>query len=252
VRHLRPHPYLLEAEQSSSRYRLLDYIYTAFHVAHVDGTPVLNPLFYKYPKDTNTFGRDLQFFYGDSILVSPATEENVTTVNAYIPKDTFYDWYTFAPVQGQGKEVTLTANFTTIPLHIKGGAVLPLRVKSAMTTTELRKTDFELVVAPGADGKASGALYADDGESITPAKTTSVSFTYKGGELKVKGDYGYALGVKLARVRVLGVGSKPKSVKVKYGGDTDKSAKFTYDATNKIVDIIVGKPFDGSFTVDLD
>lgn len=39
------------------------------HKAHLDGTPILNPLWYKYPSDANTFPIDLQFLYGDSVLV---------------------------------------------------------------------------------------------------------------------------------------------------------------------------------------
>lgn len=47
----------------------MDYIYTALHQAHLDGSPVLNPLYFKYPLDVKTFAIDLQFFYGDSVLV---------------------------------------------------------------------------------------------------------------------------------------------------------------------------------------
>jgi alpha-glucosidase len=110
------------------RYRLLDYFYTAFHKASVVGSPVVNPLWFKYPMDTTTFGIDLQFLFGDSILVSPVTEENITMVTIYLPKDKFYDLATFTPVEGTGQNMTLTdVNFTMIPLHIRGGAVLPLR-----------------------------------------------------------------------------------------------------------------------------
>jgi alpha-glucosidase len=175
----------------------MDYFYTAFHAAHETGSTVLEPLWFSYPKDQNTFPIDMQFFFGQSILVSPITEENATSVKAYIPKDTFYNWDTLKPVQGKGEFVTLEANYTSIPVHIKGGVVLPLREKGTMTTTELRKTDFELVVAPGQDGKASGSLYVDDGESIVQAKgkTTEVKFDYAHGKLSVSGSFGYDLGV---------------------------------------------------------
>src|ERR1700761_6008569 len=90
------------------RYRLLDYIYTAFHTAHLDGTPVLNPLFFKWPSDANTFGIDLQFLFGDSVLVSPVTDENVTTVTIYLPEGRFYEFESFKAVEGTGANVTLT------------------------------------------------------------------------------------------------------------------------------------------------
>lgn len=126
---------------NTERYRLLDYIYTAFHEGHTDGTPVLQPFFFKYPKDVNTFPIDLQFFFGDSIFVSPVTDRNSTSVSIYLPHDTFYDFLTLAPIQGTGVFVTLEdISVTTIPVYIKGGVVLPLRVANAMTTTELRKT----------------------------------------------------------------------------------------------------------------
>jgi alpha-glucosidase len=100
----------------------MDYLYTAFHQQHVDGTPVVSPVWFAYPSDPNTFGLDLQFLYGSSVLVSPVTDENATTVSAYLPRDILYDFTTLAPVHGQGAHVELTANFTTIPLHIRGGA----------------------------------------------------------------------------------------------------------------------------------
>jgi alpha-glucosidase len=87
---------------------MLDYLYTAFHQANADGTPVVNPLFFKYPNDENTFAIDLQFFFGDSVLVSPVTEENSTSVDIYLPDDVFYDFKTLAPVNGEGKKVALT------------------------------------------------------------------------------------------------------------------------------------------------
>src|SRR6266404_3564459 len=149
------------------RYRLLDYFYTAFHKQHIDGTPALQPLFFQYPQDTKTYDIQYQFLFGPSILVSPVLEKNSTAVDIYLPDDRFYDFLTYKTVEGRAANITLTnVSFTEIPVHVKGGVVLPLRIESAYTMADLRKKDFELVVAPGRDGSACGSLYLDDGVSI--------------------------------------------------------------------------------------
>ncbi|KIJ63376.1 glycoside hydrolase family 31 protein [Hydnomerulius pinastri MD-312] len=226
------------------RYRFMDYIYTAFHQAHLDGTPVLRPVWYNYPSDANTFGIMSQFFFGSSLLVSPVIEENSTSVTFYLPKDTFYDLATLAPIQGQGANMTLdNVGFTEIPLYIKSGVILPLRARGAMTTTELRKTPFELVIAPSSSGEASGQLYVDDGESITPSKTTELTMTYKHNRLEVKGKYDYREGVDIASVVILGVSIVPKSINIQVPGKASPMAvaspQFTHQADTGVLNITV-------------
>lgn len=187
------------------RYRLLDYLYTAFHRQTQTGEPFLQPLFYVYPADQNTFANELQFFYGDSIMVSPVTEEGQTSVDAYFPNDLFYDWFTGKVVHGRGETITLSDLKTTdIPIHIRGGSVIPLRSKSAMTTTDLRKKGFEIVVAPNTSNYASGQLYLDDGESLTPDSTSLVKFEYSHGKLNIRGDFGYHPNVVIESVTLMG------------------------------------------------
>lgn len=217
-------------------------MYTAFHQAHLDGSPVLHPLWFKYPKDENTFDLEYQFFYGDSILVSPVTGDDATSVSIYLPQDIFYDFDTLSPVHGAGSFITLgDVSFTTIPLHIKGGAVLPLRAQSGMTTTAVRKNDFEFIVAPDIQGEAFGTLYIDDGESIAPASSTNVKLEFKDGKLDVWGDFGFSTGVNVSRVRFLGVGSQPNRVLVD-GGDIYGSG-YSYNSSTQVLDVEIGVPF---------
>ncbi|KAK8063117.1 Glycoside hydrolase family 31 [Apiospora hydei] len=186
------------------RYRLLDYIYTALHRQSVDGTPSLNPLFFIYPGDANVAAIEHQFFYGDSVLVSPVTQENETSVSAYLPDDRFYVFDTWEKVEGAGAEVTLdNVSFTDIPLHVRGGTVLPLRVKSGYTTTDVRKEPFNLVIAPCRDGKASGSLYLDDGDSFEQKAVSEVAFVYDG-QLQISGSFDYE--GRVARITVLDSG----------------------------------------------
>ncbi|KAJ7184493.1 alpha-glucosidase, partial [Mycena filopes] len=232
------------------RYRLLDYIYTSFHQANLEGTTVVSPMWFKYPKDAATYPVDLQWFFGDSILVSPVTEENSTSVSIYLPKDIFYDFLTLAPIRGAGSQVQLTnVSFTEIPVYIKGGAILPLRAASTMTTTELRETDFEFVVAVGTDGTASGQLYIDDGVSVTQAKQTEVAMSFKAGKLSVTGSFGFKTGVSTSRVRFLNVAKAPGSVLL--DGKAVSHSAVVYNTATKVLDVSVGLPFTSGFTVTL-
>lgn len=169
----------------SVRYRLLDYLYTALYQQSLDGTPAISPLWYVYPHEEKTFPIDLQFFFGDCILVSPVTDENSTNVNFYLPGDIFYDFETHEPVRGHGDFRTArNVPFDRIPLYIRGGCIVPLRVESANTTTELRSKDFEVLVALGPGATAAGQLYVDDGESLDGGeKKTHLGFEYVGGRL---------------------------------------------------------------------
>lgn len=232
------------------RYRLLDYFYTAFHKASTDGTPVLNPLWYLYPSDPSTWGIDLQFFFGDAILVSPVTADNATSVDIYLPKDTFYDFTTLVPVQGEAQNVSLTnVNFTTIPVHIRSAVVLPLRIESAMTTAELRTKDFEIVVAPGSNGTASGSLYLDDGVSLVQTHGVSeVTFAYSGTKLTVSGHFGFRTDVRFAQVTFLNV---QQAHGVAVNGQQVGASDVSYDVGRKVLTARVDMPISEGFTVEL-
>lgn len=206
-------------------------------------------MFYLYPHDSGTFGIDAQYFYGDSILVSPVTEENSTSVEIYLPDDIFYDWNNgFAPVRGNASMVTIPdVNFTTIPLHVRGGSILPLRVESANTTAELRKKGFHIVIAPGVDAQAKGSLYLDDGLSIEQSSTTFINFTYNNGSLSMSGDYSYAANVSIEKITICSVGSTPGGINIP--GQPDST--FRYDNSTQVVTIVASIPLTQDSSLQL-
>ncbi|KAH8695574.1 putative lysosomal alpha-glucosidase [Talaromyces proteolyticus] len=201
----------------ATRFQLLDYFYTAFHQQTVDGSPTtIIPLFFQYPNDPNTLNINYQFFYGPSILVSPVTEESPSptatetdsqSVTLYLPQDTFYDFWTGEKVIGTGSQITLdNITYTDIPVHVRGGSILPLRVDAnqANTTAQLRTHDFELLIAPDANGKATGSLYLDDGISVNPSSYSEIEFSYDNGHLTVSGTFGFHTELQFVGAKVMG------------------------------------------------
>ena len=92
----------------------------------------------------------------------------------------------------------LNAQYDTIPLHIRGGSVIPMQ--ESYTTTAQRyenittwsiamspfslspllqslKNPFTLLMAPDSTGYATGNLYMDDGESLSTSDYTLLQFT---------------------------------------------------------------------------
>lgn len=111
---------------------------------------------------------DKQFLVGPAFLVTPVLEEGKRSVTGYFPFDDWYNFYDGHRIAStstpNGKWVELLAQIDYIPLHVRGGHIMPTQEK-ALTTEFSRKNPFGLVVAPNEYGEAQGDLFFDDGES---------------------------------------------------------------------------------------
>jgi alpha-glucosidase len=118
----------------------------------------------------------------------------------------WYDFWTGERVVSKGEVKTVNGvGWGDIPVHIRGGSIIPMRVKSANTTAELRKQNFVITIAPGPDGTAKGELYLDDGESLDVGNNKSeISFSWDGHALEAAGIFGYDTDVVVERVVLLG------------------------------------------------
>ena len=119
----------------------------------------------RFPKDNNTYGIDKQFLIGPAFLVSPVIEELKEDVDAYFPKNNWFRYYDGYLETNEGQEtIKLNAQLDFIPLHIRGGYIMPTQ-KSANTTHYARQNEFGLIVAPNNDNEAYGDLFYDDGQT---------------------------------------------------------------------------------------
>lgn len=198
------------------RYLLLPYYYTLLHEAHETGVPVLRALSWEFPDDPALSDVDRQFFVGEALLVTPVLLPNVSTVKGVFPganvTDIYYDWYTYQVENTtDGKNTTLLAPLGHIPLHIRGGHVIPLQ-DPGYTTAESRNNSWSLIVALGVEGTASGSLYSDDGVSFPVKNSTTVEFVAGDNRLTATSVGDYEIEQPLASVVILGVDDAPSFV----------------------------------------
>lgn len=232
------------------RYLLLPYYYTLMYTAHSSGLPIMRALLWEFPDDPKLSDVDTQFFVGEAIIVTPVLEPGVETVNGTFPgagtTDVYYDWYTHQKQNfTDGKNETLDAPLGHIPVHVRGGHILPMQ-EPGYTVAESRNGSWSLLVALNMDGKAEGKLYSDDGESYPVSESLFANFVASNGTL-ISSSYGtYELTQSLANVTILGVSKEPTEVMF-----NDSAATFTYANSTIYITELEQFTNDGIFASDI-
>jgi alpha-glucosidase len=146
------------------------------------------------------------------------------SVSVYFPKNIWYDFWGGNDVLSDGGSHTIeNVGWRDIPLYIKGGSILVMRMESAMTLTEVRGKGFFMMVCPGLDNMADGELYIDDGESLEPEWAHDWIFHFDGEKITTRdgpGAKGLAAGEKRPIVeKIIILGQHGQAT----GGDGDGS-----------------------------
>jgi len=144
------------------RYRLLPYLYSAVRECAKTGLPVMRALWLHYPDDPVAVARGDEYLWGRDLLVAPVVEKGATSRRLYLPRGVWYDFWTGERVEG-GRELTRPVDLETMPLYVRGGAILPLGPVKQYADEPVA-APLEITVYPGADGVFF--LYEDDGRSF--------------------------------------------------------------------------------------
>ena len=145
------------------RYKLLPYIYSSFYQSHQTGMPISRTLAIDYTLDDNVYNPSYQnqFLFGDSLLVAPViSTEN--TVSVYLPPGIWYRVSTNQLYEG-GKDYTVDAPLTDLPVFAKSGAIVPMQNIIQSTNDAC---DGELIIHIwNGNAITSFTYYEDDGLS---------------------------------------------------------------------------------------
>jgi alpha-glucosidase len=144
------------------RYRLMPYIYTTAKETCETGLPMIRALWLHYPDDPLAVARGDEYLFGRDLLVAPVVEKGATSRSLYLPRGTWFDFWTHEKQEG-GRELVRKVDLGRLPLYVRAGAVLPTG-PPRQYTNEPAAGPLTITAFPGADGISS--LYEDDGESF--------------------------------------------------------------------------------------
>lgn len=152
------------------RYSLLSYIYTCFYQSYKSNAPLMIPMWYYYPEDS-CYESEYQFMLGDKLMVCPITDLDATKMEVYIPLAS--DWYDFNTklwIDAKGKQ-QIALSKEHLPVYIKAGSILPLKLLYCSTTYEYSQLSFDLEIYVDSNQSAKGNIYIDDGNTTDFEKT---------------------------------------------------------------------------------
>ncbi|MGH9727439.1 MAG: TIM-barrel domain-containing protein [Candidatus Acidiferrales bacterium] len=148
------------------RYRMLPYLYSAVRECAATGTPIMRALWLHYPDDPVAVARDDEYLWGRDVLVAPVFEKGAASRRVYLPRGSWYDFWTGERTEG-GHEISRDIDLETMPLYVRAGAILPLGPVKQYSSEKVDEP-LSVTIYPGADG--SFLLYEDDGKSFNYRK----------------------------------------------------------------------------------
>lgn len=152
------------------RHQLIPYLDSENIKTHLEGMPLVQPIYYLYPEmDTYYYYRD-EYFFGSQLLVSAMVEPlhqqlQQAKARTWLPEGTWYDFFTHQVYQGE-QEVNLYRSLAQYPVLVKQGGILPL-TPTVMDNLEVLPEQLSVQIFGQADNEY--VMYEHVGTAI--AKT---------------------------------------------------------------------------------
>ena len=145
------------------RYRLMPYIYSLSIENSLTGMPIMRPMFFEDESNVDLIDEKDSYFYGDSLLIAPVTEQGARSVNINLPSGTWFNFWNNKRYQGSQK-VTIDAPLTQTPVMVRAGAFLPM-VDAIQSTQDYDTKNLTLhYYADPSVTSAFSTMYNDDGK----------------------------------------------------------------------------------------
>lgn len=144
------------------RYALLPYIYTMSYENSTKGWPLCRAMnFYENTERYKSVGD--QYFFGKDILVAPIFD-STDSRTVLFPEGSWINYFDLEKYKG-GSDAKVQADLSTMPLYVRGGAIIPNSVK-IMNTAYYNTDTLILNYYYDEDvNNYTGYMYIDDGNN---------------------------------------------------------------------------------------
>lgn len=163
-------------EYMQLREGLIPYIYTEGYNYYKTGLPIIQPMYYSYPKIVDELNYKNQYFFGSQMMIAPIVKKKNSVMNrvvqkVFVPSGVWYDMLTGKKFPGDKYYVSFYKD-EDYPVFCKAGAIIPM---------QRSKTNMEFMIFPGASNSYN--LYDDDGISnkykIGSYSITELKYSYQ-------------------------------------------------------------------------
>ena len=150
------------------RHSLFPYLYPMAYRNHTEGKPMVEPMYYAYPKHSGAYEVPNQYNFGTELMVSPITDKVDThsrlgQAEVWLPKGNWFDFFSgIRYASKRGRKMRIHRPLDGIPLFAKAGAIVPLADFPQGENRLTNSSDMQILVFPGESNVFR--LFEDSGE----------------------------------------------------------------------------------------
>ncbi len=143
------------------RHRLIPFLYSAAYETHVNGTPLIEPMYYDHPEEEEAYRARDQYMFGGSLLVAPVIRKSegygMSETKVWLPAGKWTDIFTGDEYEG-GRTINAVRYIDSIPVFAKAGSVLVLDGREHTNASDPpEETEIRIF-----NGDGSYVLHEDD------------------------------------------------------------------------------------------
>jgi hypothetical protein len=126
--------------------------------------PLVQPMYYAYPKRNAAYEVKNQFMFGSELMVAPITkpcskQSGLGSTEVWFPKGDWFDFFSgLHYTSNNGRKLHVCRSLHEYPVFAKAGAIVPMQTSKELVAGN----ELEIVVFPGASNNFT--LYEDGGD----------------------------------------------------------------------------------------